>query len=83
MSLSALPPPAMSLAALRPAASQGLGVAAPRADAARTQRTAIGLPGTLAGGATLHISPHDPGWTAAQYEHAFLQALGQAGGDTR
>lgn len=78
----------MNLSSLQPShllAASGLGpvgasspsgaAVGTRLDATKASNAQFALPlGTLDGG-TLHISPHAPSWTLAQYEDAFVTAL--------
>lgn len=46
-----------------------------RLDATKASNAQFALPSGALDGGTLHISPHDPSWTLAQYEDAFVAAL--------
>lgn len=73
MNLPALPPSHLhtsSLAGLGSAGSAGS-----RLDATRASSAQFELPLGKAGATTLHISPHDPGWSPDQFEDAFVAAL--------
>lgn len=74
MNLSNLPPSALLAASgLSPVGSPG--AAGARVDATKASSAQFALPlGTL-NGETLHVSPHAPSWTLAQYEDAFVNAL--------
>ncbi len=73
MNLPALPPSLMHASSLP--AQGASGTAGTRLDATRASSAQFELPLGKGGAATLHISPHDPGWTPDQFEYAFVSAL--------
>lgn len=73
MNLSALPPSLLNASSLSPLGPANTLVA--RLDATRASSAQFALPIGKEGGATLHVSPHDPGWTPDQFEDAFVSAL--------
>lgn len=75
MNLSALPPShLLASSGLGPVGAPSLGGA--RLDATKASSAQFTLPvGSRIEGGTLHVSPHNPSWTPAQYEEAFVAAL--------